>query len=101
MDTAPYATAPTSIFVYRGKGILVKRAPDLPSAILDAMDEFELRDRCASPASVYISAYIGTQGQEVIVSRSAFALVRDTVPLHVHIKEEDHTRSKCGFSAWI
>lgn len=92
LGNAPYATAPTSIIVYKGRGILVRRARDLQGAIADAIEEFGLQQ---NPANVYISAYLGQQGQEVIVSKSAFGFVRDTIPLHVHIREEDNTKRKC------
>jgi hypothetical protein len=95
LGNAPYATAPTSIIVYKGRGILVRRARDLQGAIVDAIEEFGLQQ---PPANVYISAYIGQQGQEVIVSRSAFAFVRDTIPLHVHVREEDVSKRECDRS---
>lgn len=91
LGNAPYATAPTSIIVYKGRGILVRRARDLQGAIIDAIEEFRLTQR---PDEVYISAYIGQQGQEVTVSRSAFDYIRDTIPLHIHVREGNTSNRK-------
>lgn len=94
LGNAPYATAPTSIIVHKGRGVLVRRARDLQGAIVDAIEEFGLKRR---PEDVYISAYIGQQGQEVIVSKSAFAFIRDTIPLHIHVREEDISKRELAF----
>ena len=36
-----------------------------------------------------LTSFVGAQGQEVEISRSAFAFIRDTIPVHVHLREED------------
>ncbi|KAK9897644.1 hypothetical protein P389DRAFT_59824 [Cystobasidium minutum MCA 4210] len=90
-DIAPYATAHTSVLVYKGKGILVKRADSRDEAIADAISEFGLQ---ASPSQVYLTSYVGAQGQEVEISRSAFAYIKDTIPIHVHLREEDDSSER-------
>lgn len=137
---APYATAPTSILVYKGRAVLVRRCADVEvsnfrysargeqrvlvdclltfllrcsrsaqSAVQVALVEFRLD---AKPASLYISAKIGAQGQEVEVGKvrhkvstslgateitdilhiasiqSAFPFIKDIVPFHVRHRDE-------------
>lgn len=36
-----------------------------------------------------LTSFVGAQGQEVEISRSAFAFILDTIPVHVHLREED------------
>lgn len=85
-DVAPYATAPTLILVYKGKGILIERPVDRDAAIYTAMDEFAID---ATPQEVYLTAYVGISGKEVEISKNGFRALRDTVPVHVNIKESE------------
>lgn len=83
-DIAPYANAPTSILVYKGKGILIGRSPDRDAAIRTGMAEFQID---AAFSEVYLTAYIGVSGKEVELSRGGFGLLKDTIPIHVNVRE--------------
>lgn len=83
-DVAPYANAPTTILVYKGKGILVGRSPDRDAAIRIGIQEFDID---ADFNEVYLTAYIGISGKEVELSRNGYLALVDTVPMHLNVRE--------------
>lgn len=67
-------------------------------AVQLAIEEFSLE---CDPRSVSLTTFVGIQGREVEVGRSAFAFLKDTIPIHVHVKEEEVGESKSSSTTYL